>query len=428
MQKDMIRHITFLTLVLFTFLLVNLSSQPREKAIPSSRSSIQLEKNIIFNDSSSICYLSYRIPYSSLVFVKDDDKYSGGLTLDFEIKRDDKIVDRKSSSKSVVTDSYEGTLSEENFIEGVISLDVSKNDYVIKPFLTVTNTDRNIPLDSMLIQQKVILKEKFGHPIVVQSEEAPSCSSSDFQLVNFANSIPYSPNSYILLIPVLEENNEEIKVKIDQEGKNILDKSLTDFIDKDFILKECENKVILQKENNLKKVKYFLVKDFSYLMKEGNGRLMISVGNEKPVEFGFTVIWQNKPRTLMNPEFAIQLLGTIEKENIVDELLNADKKDYSKVLNKYWDDKIPNKKVAFNELMYEFYKRADYAMKNFGSVSNSNGAKSDRGKIFIRFGKPDEIKREYSTSNAVTEIWKYIQLKREFIFTDRTGLGNYTLD
>ncbi len=48
--------------------------------------------------------------------------------------------------------------------------------------------------------------------------------------------------------------------------------------------------------------------------------------------------------------------------------------------------------------------------------------------MYIKYGKPDEIKREYSNSNVVVEIWKYLKLKKEFTFTDRSGLGNYTLD
>ncbi|MEK6552657.1 MAG: GWxTD domain-containing protein, partial [Bacteroidota bacterium] len=136
----------------------------------------------------------------------------------------------------------------------------------------------------------------------------------------------------------------------------------------------------------------------------------------------------DKPNSLMNPEFAIQALEAIESKQKIEALLDADKNEYAKVLKKYWDEKTGNNKYAFNELENEYYKRADYSIDNFSTVSYPNGAKSDRGKIYIKYGKPDEIKREYSNSNIVIEIWKYLKLKKEFTFTDKSGLGNYTLD
>jgi GWxTD domain-containing protein len=77
--------------------------------------------------------------------------------------------------------------------------------------------------------------------------------------------------------------------------------------------------------------------------------------------------------------------------------------------------------------MKEFYTRADYAMINYSFNGQRNGAFSDRGKIYIQFGKPDKIEREYNSKNENTEIWYYASVKREFIFEDTSGKGNYLL-
>ena len=186
--------------------------------------------------------------------------------------------------------------------------------------------------------------------------------------------------------------------------------------------------IVLSSDKKLLNTKYFVLKDFSHFLEEGNIRLIISKDNAKPVEFEFIVLWNDKPKSLMNPEFAIQALGAIESVQKIETLLDSDKNEYAKVLKKYWDDKTGNKKFAFNELENEYYKRADYSIDNFSTVSYPNGVKSDRGKIYIKYGKPDEIKREYSNSNIVIEIWKYLKLKKVFTYTDKSGLGNYTLD
>lgn len=425
----MVRLNTLKVILLFLLSsLVTINAQQRERQIPFSRIPIFLEKNIFFSDSSSVCYFSYRIPYKELVFTKDDNKYIAGFAFDLEIKNDGKIVDRKSLNKSVVVETYEDTKTSDNFVQGVISFENKNKDYVINPYLSIVNSYQSIPLDSIPVHNNLILKEKIGRPVIVQSNESSCESENSFQLVNFMNTIPYSLNNYSILIPVTDSTVNELNVKIEQDGKEKVNQKITDYFHNGFELKECENKIVINSGNELLNTKYFVMKDFSYFLEEGNARLIITKGNSKPVVFEFIVMWNDKPKSLMNPEFAIQALEAIESEQKIETLLDADKNEYATVLKQYWDDKTGNNKYAFNELEYEYYKRADYSIDNFSTVGYPNGAKSDRGKIYIKYGKPDEIKREYSNSSIVVEIWKYLTLKKEFTFTDKSGLGNYTLD
>ncbi len=421
-------NIKKIILLLLLSFLITISAQQRERHLLFPRMPIFLEKNILFSDSSSVCYFSYRIPFKELFFTKNDNKYTAGLIFDLDIKNADKIVDRKSLSKSVVVESYQETKAGDNFVQGVISFESKSKNYVIYPYLSITNSDQSIPLDSTPVHYNLILKEKIGRPIVAQNNESKCESKNSFQLVNFMNTIPYSLNNYLILIPVVDSTANELNIKIEQDGKEKVNQKITDYFHAEYDLKECENKIVLYSDKKLLNTKYFVMKDFSYYLEEGNVRLIISKDNTKPVEFEFTALWNDKPKSLMNPEFAIQALEAIENRQKIDTLLDADKKDYFKVLKKYWDDKVGGKKYAFNELENEYYKRVDYSIDNFSTVSYPNGAKSDRGKIYTKYGKPDEIKREYSNSNIVIEIWKYLKLKREFTFTDKSGLGNYTLD
>jgi len=424
----LLKTIKIISLLLLSFTALTISAQQRERHLQFSRMPIFLEKNILFSDSSSTCYFSYRIPFKQLFFTKNDNTYSAGFVIDLEIKNADKIVDRKSLKKSIVVNTYEETKVGNNYAQGVISIENNNIDYVIYPYLSIINSDQSIPLDSISIHNNLILKEKTGRPIVIRNNEFQCAATKGFQLVNFMNTIPYSLSDYSILIPVRDLTVKELSIKIEQDGKEIVNQKITDCSHEDFKLKECENNIVLYSNKNLLNTKYFIMKDFSHLLEEGNARLIISKGNSKPAEFEFSVLWNDKPKSLMNPEFAIRALESIESEQTIDSLLNADKNDYAKVLKKYWDEKSGNKKYAFNELENEYYKRADYSIDNFSTVSYPNGVKSDRGKMYIKYGKPDEIKREYSNSNIVVEIWKYIKLKKEFTFTDRSGLGNYTLD
>ncbi len=59
-----------------------------------------------------------------------------------------------------------------------------------------------------------------------------------------------------------------------------------------------------------------------------------------------------------------------------------------------------------------------------------SGWKSDRGRVFVLYGEPDEIERVPSAEDVKPyEIWYYYRIENgvQFIFVDRTGFGEYIL-
>ena len=77
----------------------------------------------------------------------------------------------------------------------------------------------------------------------------------------------------------------------------------------------------------------------------------------------------------------------------------------------------------------EYLKRVDYTNEHFRNAFQE-GWKTDRGRVFIVYGPPDEIDRHASEGDTKPyEIWTYnsIQGGVEFVFGDRSGSSNYTL-
>ena len=139
------------------------------------------------------------------------------------------------------------------------------------------------------------------------------------------------------------------------------------------------------------------------------------------------VVWFNKPISLFNPEKAIEFLSFIDSEEVIDDLLSNSEDDYPKVLQNYWKKFDPTPETSFNEIMFEYYSRVDYAAKEFGSIGNNSGIKSDRGMIYIKFGKPDNIERSSDSYGEIIETWTYINSQRKFTFIDKVGTGNFKL-
>jgi len=410
---------------LFVYVLVSvLPAQIHEISEQKSRTNI-FEKNILPFDDSLDCYISFRIPFNRLIFIKNNGSFTSGVQLDFELKEDNRLLQRKSFSKKVSANSYEESNSGDKYLEGFVKFRIDNKNHVVSPTLQIDNTNQLIQLDSILINTRRIIQNQFAYPVVVEKLSNNCVDEGQYRLVNQNNNIPFASSDYSLLIPVVSDTVKEADIKMEQDGITIFEQKLKIYHSSLRII-YCNGSPIVASVDTSKQTSYFLVDNFNKGLKEGPVQVTISNQSEV-VKFNMNVEWINKPFTLANPNLAVELLEVIyERKDILD-LYKKNNEEKYKSLVDFWNQKLPDRKYSFNELMNEFYKRADYAALNFSTLANPNGTKTDRGRIYIRYGMPDETKRDYSSNNSVIEIWYYKELKKESIFTDKTGLGNYTL-
>lgn len=110
----------------------------------------------------------------------------------------------------------------------------------------------------------------------------------------------------------------------------------------------------------------------------------------------------------------------------------------------FWDRRDPDPDTEENEFKEEYYERLAYANEHY--TSGIPGWKTDRGRIYIKFGKPDSIESHpsggaynrpsYEGGGSTTvypfETWFYRHLDRvgdgiEIEFVDPTGTGEYRI-
>lgn len=101
-------------------------------------------------------------------------------------------------------------------------------------------------------------------------------------------------------------------------------------------------------------------------------------------------------------------------------------------LKEFWRKKDPDPQTPANEFKAQFYQRIFEANQMFSSQSDDrkNGWKTDQGKIYVVYGKPDFIERHhYSRQVKPWEKWIYDNLQggSYFIFSDEDGYGVYRL-
>ncbi len=100
-------------------------------------------------------------------------------------------------------------------------------------------------------------------------------------------------------------------------------------------------------------------------------------------------------------------------------------------LIEFWQKRDLNTTTDANEARITFYDAVEYANQEFAEAGRNArpGWKTDRGRIYARYGAPDERNRWQSLGNAPpVEVWRYTQGRMRFyIFADRTRYGLYSL-
>jgi len=159
----------------------------------------------------------------------------------------------------------------------------------------------------------------------------------------------------------------------------------------------------------------------------------------------------DKPRNV-KPELKKAYKDWLEKDVtyvITDEERKAFKKlatddERERFIEEFWRRRDPDPDTDENEFKEEYYERIAYANEHF--ASGIPGWKSDRGRIWIMYGKPDERETHPAggnyerpsyegggnTSTYPFEIWFYRYLPGvgsgvEIEFVDPTGSGEYRI-
>jgi GWxTD domain-containing protein len=100
-----------------------------------------------------------------------------------------------------------------------------------------------------------------------------------------------------------------------------------------------------------------------------------------------------------------------------------------KFMYEFWKRRDPDPATLENEAKKEYMERVEYANSNFHS-GMKEGWKTDRGRVYIVYGPPDEVERHPNEIGSKPyEIWLYhnIQGGVEFDFIDRSGFSDYVL-
>ena len=138
-------------------------------------------------------------------------------------------------------------------------------------------------------------------------------------------------------------------------------------------------------------------------------------------------VWPDMPFSLKDIDNALDALRYITTESELDSLRRGNLEERRAHLEGFWRGKGGKQETAFNEVMTEYYRRADHATRSFGTLRQPDGFRSDRGKIYVLYGPPSSTDRMLDPVSGFQEVWTYSHLKKKFLFVDQNKSGNYIL-
>jgi GWxTD domain-containing protein len=107
-------------------------------------------------------------------------------------------------------------------------------------------------------------------------------------------------------------------------------------------------------------------------------------------------------------------------------------KDQDQFIEQFWLSRDPTPGTPENEYKEEHYRRIAYANQHF--AASVAGWKTDRGRIYIVYGPPDEIKDRPVSGNSgqATQVWHYQMIPGQgrnvdFTFVDICNCGDFRM-
>jgi len=137
--------------------------------------------------------------------------------------------------------------------------------------------------------------------------------------------------------------------------------------------------------------------------------------NSDSLNYQFEVRWIDMPLSLQDINYATRAMYYILTDEEYNNLRKGNTNEMIKKLSDYWKNNDPTPLTPFNEALDQYFKRVDYAFFNFQTIKEQDGTFTNRGKIYILFGPPDNVENKFLNQRS-QEIWQYKRLNKTFIF------------
>ena len=150
-------------------------------------------------------------------------------------------------------------------------------------------------------------------------------------------------------------------------------------------------------------------------------------GAETRTDFAFTSLAM-LALSQYTPQEQLAQLRYILNSNELRAFQHVKDDDLQAALDRFWEANDPSPGTRQNEYRNAFYQRIAIADERYTIKGGRSGWRTDRGRIYILYGDPDEVVEDvHPIETRPYIIWRYYNEMKEFTFYDFKGFGDYEL-
>ncbi len=397
-------------------------------------------------DSDSLKLVgNIRLSYDNSFFVKNSEgKFATDLTFTTEVLQRNAAVTRSIRRKIAIVETHEETLDRTQFVETLFTLSLKKGDYEIAVEVTNNDLQKSLRMERQTLKlsaEPVAAKQgglKASQLLFIDRPKLTSDAIVIEPLGVSGNGIFGRDYLAMLYLHLGSDSTCNISYQLfeKQDQREILVSSGTLSPNNLFyttaLRESTEDARLIAERRKTPTSQMLAFIDFN-AKTIANARYVLKVnvvsenGGVIELKKEFDNAWINMPYPLYDIELAVRLMeGIMITSDEAKDMLDGNAAEQRRKFLAFWKTQDPTPDTDFNEAMEEFFRRVDYTFFNF-YTNREFGWRTDRGRIYIRFGKPTEITREFPLNRPTREIWTYKNLNKRFVFSDITNTGNYEL-
>lgn len=399
------------------------------------------------SDNKALLEIYYSFYMKSLNYSSENGEYKANVTIGVKIseKISKQIVfDRQYNTNSAVKDTS-GSELKKNLI-GQLNISLHSGEYLIE----ITGSDFNNVINSDTLSYSLSIPENITEMKMSDLEIASDIKkSSDQENSFYKNTLMVIPNPpalfgsslktvyfYFELYNLSHDSSYIIEKRIYDINKNLIFTSNKSIKPSNGSIAEYGTMGIDTLHSGIYFLEVLLTSQLNNVIDSKEKKIFVYNLNDNkannsgntPQNFLTSVYSQMKEEEL-DREFDLSVYIRTDYETKSYKNLNK-LEDKRKFMFEFWKSRDNNPSTAVNEYKVNYFKKISEANKSFKG-SYREGWKTDRGRILIIYGKPDDIERyPFQITTKSYEIWKYDSVEggAQCVFVERDqATGVYDL-
>ena len=352
------------------------------------------------------------IAYKDILFYRSDSTYVGTIKYTASLAKDKNAMDAKivDKAQTVRLTDFNETHEKNKFVRFINEFEVDPGEYFGRIVLTDAN-NKSISLYNRKVKVKNTAEE-----LAVSS---PILLNDSLEYIEPDNLVPFSQRMFkdpVYAFVKVAGIDSVQPLKIEYQLRNNQKKAFYsgEFSpEKNFETQECWITILPSN---------FPLGASEFVVTVEQGSRSDSSRTRIYTQYNF----DNKNAS-QDISYLIEPMRYIMPRDAWKAMKDAEGEERIRLFDAFWKSRNPSPELEDNALLQEFFYRVEESSQRF-KYGIIPGWSTDRGRTYIVYGQPDEIKTHYATNRiTVYEVWEYDDLGTTFYFRDLHGTGDYRL-